>query len=41
VVESSPPRHLVSTWSFPQDAENPERVSRVDFNIETYGNAVA
>jgi len=40
VVESSPPRRLVLTWSFPQDAENPERVSRVDFNIEAYGNAV-
>ena len=34
VVESSPPRRLVLTWSFPQDAENPERVSRVDFNVE-------
>ena len=40
VVENSPPRRLVLTWSFPQDAENPERVSHVDFNIEAYGNAV-
>jgi hypothetical protein len=40
VVESAPPRHLVLTCSFPRDAGNPEKISRVDFNIETYGDAV-
>ena len=33
-------RRVVLTWSFPQDAENPERVSHVDFNIQACGNAV-
>jgi uncharacterized protein YndB with AHSA1/START domain len=40
VVESSPPRHLVLTWASPQDAGNPEKVSRVTFDIETYGDGV-
>jgi uncharacterized protein YndB with AHSA1/START domain len=40
VVESSPPTHLVLTWSGPQDAGNPDKVSRVIFDIEPYGNAV-
>lgn len=40
VIESAPPRHLALTWSFPWNAGNPEKVSRVDFNIETYGDAV-
>jgi uncharacterized protein YndB with AHSA1/START domain len=40
VAESSPPRHLVLTWASPQDAGNPEKVSRVTFDIETYGDGV-
>ena len=37
VVESAPPRHLVLTWASPKDAEIPDKVSRVTFDIETYG----
>ena len=40
VVESAPPRHLVLTWVSPKDAENPDKVSRVTFDIETYGDGV-
>jgi uncharacterized protein YndB with AHSA1/START domain len=40
VVESAPPRHLVLTWAFPKDAKDPEKVSRVSFDIETYGDGV-
>ena len=40
VVEISPPRHLVLTWAFPKDANDPDRVSRVTFDIETYGDGV-
>jgi uncharacterized protein YndB with AHSA1/START domain len=39
VAESSPPQRLVLTWSFPKDARNPEKVSRVAFDIEAYGGA--
>ena len=40
VVESAPPRHLVLTWVSPKDAEIPHKVSRVTFDIETYGDGV-
>jgi uncharacterized protein YndB with AHSA1/START domain len=40
VVESSPPRRLVISWAFPKDAGNPQKTSRVAFDIETYGDAV-
>ncbi|MGA9456010.1 MAG: SRPBCC family protein [Pseudolabrys sp.] len=40
VVESAPPRHLVLTWVPPKDAEIPHKVSRVTFDIETYGDGV-
>jgi uncharacterized protein YndB with AHSA1/START domain len=40
VVESAPPHHLVLTWSSPEDAGNPDKVSRVTFDIEPYGQAV-
>ena len=40
VVESAPPRHLVLTWVSPKDAEIPDKVSRVTFDIETYGDGV-
>ena len=40
VVEISPPRHLVLTWAFPKDVKDPDKVSRVTFDIETYGDGV-
>ena len=40
VVEISPPRHLVLTWAFPKDAKDPDKVSRVTFDIDTYGDGV-
>jgi uncharacterized protein YndB with AHSA1/START domain len=40
VVESAPPRHLVLTWASPKDAEIPDKVSRVTFDIETCGDGV-
>jgi uncharacterized protein YndB with AHSA1/START domain len=40
VVEISPPRHLVLTWASPKDAKDPDKVSRVTFDIETYGDGV-
>ncbi|MGH6825930.1 SRPBCC family protein [Methyloceanibacter sp.] len=40
VVESSPPSHLVLTWASANDAKDPEKVSRVAFDIEPYGDGV-
>jgi uncharacterized protein YndB with AHSA1/START domain len=40
MLESMPPRHLALTWSFPWDVGNPDKISCVDFNIETHGDAV-
>ena len=40
VVEISPPRHLVLTWASPKDAQDPDKVSRVTFDIETCGDGV-
>ena len=40
VVEISPPRHLVLTWASPKDAKDPDKVSRVTFDIETCGDGV-
>ena len=40
VVESTPPRRLVITWAFPADAQNPEKNTRVTFDIEPAGKAV-
>ena len=34
VLESTPPRRLVITWASPQKADDPERSSRVTFDIE-------
>lgn len=36
VIESDPPRRLVLTWSSPQNAANPDKVSRVTFDIEPF-----
>lgn len=33
VVESAPPHRLVITWADPADADNPDKVSRVTFDI--------
>jgi uncharacterized protein YndB with AHSA1/START domain len=40
VLESAPPRHLVLSWARPQDIGNPEKTSRVVFDIEPYANGV-
>jgi uncharacterized protein YndB with AHSA1/START domain len=40
VVESAPPHRLVLTWSNPDDVDKPDKVSRVIFDIEPYGDAV-
>jgi uncharacterized protein YndB with AHSA1/START domain len=40
VVESSPPSHLVLTWASPKDAKDPDKVSRVSFDIEARGDGV-
>ncbi len=40
VVESAPPPRLVLTWSNPDDVDKPDKVSRVIFDIEPYGDAV-
>ena len=34
VVESSPPSRLVVTWALPADEGNPEKTSRVTYDIE-------
>lgn len=36
VVESDPPRRLVLTWAAPQKAGNPDKTSRVTFDIESF-----
>src|SRR5262249_12769277 len=38
VLEATPPRRLVLTWARPRDADNPDRTSRVTFDIEPQGN---
>lgn len=40
VVESTPPRRLVLTWAFPEDANREETHSRVAFDIEPVGDVV-
>ena len=40
VVESTPPRRLVFTWARPTDAEDDSKHSRVEFDIEPYGDAL-
>jgi uncharacterized protein YndB with AHSA1/START domain len=40
VVESDPPRRLVFTWARPSDEGNPEKTSRVTFDIEPVNNSV-
>lgn len=36
VLESRPPHRLVISWSFPDDAADPAKVSRVTFDIEAH-----
>jgi uncharacterized protein YndB with AHSA1/START domain len=36
VVETSPPHRLVLTWASPGDVEDPEKTSRVTFEIEPF-----
>jgi len=40
VIESSPPRRLVLTWAFPDDAARDEKHSQVTFEIEPVRNVV-
>lgn len=40
VVESDRPRRLVLTWADPDQADDPEKVSRVTFTIATSGENV-
>ena len=40
VVESDPPRRLVTTWAPPNDPQNPDKISRVAFLIEDLGGKV-
>jgi uncharacterized protein YndB with AHSA1/START domain len=40
VVESDPPRRLVTTWASPSDPENLDKTSRVAYDIEPFGEKV-
>ena len=40
VIESIPPRRLVLSWAFPNDLDNPAKVSQVAFDIESYMDAI-
>jgi uncharacterized protein YndB with AHSA1/START domain len=36
VIESAPPKRLVISWAFPNEMQQPEKVSRVTFDIEPH-----
>ena len=40
VLEADPPRRLAMTWAGPAHVDNPDRVSRVAFDIEQLGAKV-
>ncbi|MEO8114620.1 MAG: SRPBCC family protein [Phenylobacterium sp.] len=40
VLESDPPRRLVTTWASPDNAADPAKTSRVTFDIEPLGEKV-
>jgi len=40
VLESDPPRRLVLSWADPEDFGNPEKHSRVTFEIEPFEDSV-
>lgn len=40
VLESAPPRRLVLTWAYPDDAAHEERHTRVTFDLEPVGDVV-
>ena len=40
VLESDPPRRLVLTWAYPEDAAREDRHSKVTFDIEPIGDTV-
>jgi uncharacterized protein YndB with AHSA1/START domain/DNA-binding transcriptional ArsR family regulator len=40
VVTADPPRRLVTTWAPPEAPEDPERVSRVEFDLAPHGDIV-
>ena len=37
VIEIAPPHRLVTSWSFPEDEHDPEKVSRVTYDLESVG----
>ena len=39
VIEIEPPHRLVTSWAFPEDAANPDKVSRVTYELEGLGSA--
>ena len=38
IIEIDPPRRLAHTWSAPGDANNPDKLSRVTFDLEPVGD---
>ena len=40
VIESTPPRRLVYTWSRPQDADDESKHSRVSIDIDAHGDGL-
>ena len=40
VLESDPPRHLVTSWASPADPDNPDKTSRCAYEIEDLGGKV-
>jgi len=40
VLESDPPRRLVTTWEVPSDRGNPDKTNRCAFDIEDVGGKV-
>jgi uncharacterized protein YndB with AHSA1/START domain len=40
VLENDPPKRLVVSWASPADEGNPERTSKVIFEVEPYGPTV-
>jgi uncharacterized protein YndB with AHSA1/START domain len=40
VIESVKPRRLVLTWALPKEIDDPAKVSRVVFDIESYMDAI-
>ena len=39
VIEIAPPHRLVTSWSFPEDEGDPDKVSRVTYELEALGGS--